>query len=188
MEILVSISAALSNRALQEVLNRGKLDVRVVASRKISNTQYLFAYMNDEGDNVVCRATLAQAGLVANKYVLRKVEPLSTEETLWHVQKAFDKFDGAGTSLSAPPPLYSLIYPLSDLGVDRTPDLDDILRDWQERFGWMFDVDWASVDWASETVEVCLRDPSQKDAQMEHKLKETAFCCLQNYLRYRGKC
>ncbi|AXG66907.1 hypothetical protein HOU08_gp181 [Dickeya phage vB_DsoM_JA29] len=188
MEILVSISAALSNRALQEVLNRGKLDVRVVASRKISNTQYLFAYMNEDGDNVVCRATLAQAGLAANKYVLRKVEPLSTEETLWHVQKAFDKFDGAGTSLSSPPPLYSLIYPLSDLGVDRTPDLDDILRDWEARFSWMFNSRWVSVDWASETIEVCLHDPARQNAQMEGKMKEIVFCCLQNYLRYRGKC
>lgn len=187
MEIQFSLSASLSDRALQEVLNRGKLNVRVVASRKISNTQYLFAYINEDGDNIVCRATLAQAGLVSNKFILRKVEPLSTEETLWHVQKAFDKFDSAGKSLSAPPPLFSLIYPLSDLGVSLSPDLDDILRDWQRKFELALPVRWASVDWAAEKVEVCLVDPSRQDEQQNLETKEAVFICLKNYLRYRGK-
>lgn len=187
MEIFISISAALSDRALQEVLNRGKLDVRVIASRKVSNTQYLFAYMDENGDNIVCRATLAQAGLIANKYVLRKVEPLSKEETLWHVQKAFDKYDGAGKSLSSPPPLYSLVYPLADFGIQRTPDLDDIVRDWERRFKTMFDMRWASVNWEAESIEVCLTDPARQNRQLDDKMELVIGTCLKNYLHYRGK-
>jgi hypothetical protein len=188
MEISISLSANLSDRALQEVLNRGKLNVRVVASRKISNTLYLFAYINDDGDYVVCRATLAQAGLVANKFVLRKVEPLSTEETLWHVDKAFDKFDSAGKSLSAPPPLCSFIYPLSDFGIDKTPDLDDILRDWRAKFEVAIPLKWTGVDWNAETIEIRMEDPSCQDQRPVLGTKDAVFDCLQNYFRYRGKC
>lgn len=187
MKTFVSVSAALSDRALQEVLIRGKTDVRVVASRKMNNNTYLFAYINEDGDYVVCRASLSQAGLAQNKYVLRKVEPLSTVETLWHVQKAFDKYKGAGVSLSGPPPLYSLIYPLADFNLQKTPDLDNILRDWCDRFRPAIATRWACVDWRSDTVEVCLEDPSRQDEQQNLQTKEIVFSCLRNYFRYRGK-
>lgn len=187
MEIYISISAVLSDRALQDILIRGKQNVKVTASRKVSNTQYLFSFIDDNGENVVCRATLSQTSIVSNNFVLRKVEPLATVETLWHVQKTFDKYDRAGTSLSSPPPLYSLIYPLADFGIQRTPDLDDIVRDWQEKFKAHFNMRWASVDWRAETIEVSLQDPARQNMQLDNKMKETIGSCLNNYLKHRGK-
>lgn len=185
MKIVFSMSATLSDRALQDILAKKSAGIRVLASRKLSNTNYLFAVANEDGDYVVSRATLRQAGLVSNKFTLNKIEALATKQTLYEVQKFMDKFVGAGKSLSAPPPLYSLIYPLSDLGVDLTPDLDDKLRDWQEKFNDLLPMRWIATDPTRQTVEICLNDPSKQDEQQNLEDKNEVFICLRNYLIYR---
>ncbi|WOL24435.1 hypothetical protein fHeYen902_089c [Yersinia phage fHe-Yen9-02] len=165
MRISISLSAIqMSAQALTKIVGFRVLDHRLLRE---DNGIALYAFVaysqGDTGDYELKVAKLIRKGLATNSYKLKNIATIAENfQSVYEASSAMEKLNPTGefTSLSAPPPLSSFQFWLSDLGIKFSPELDMILNEWLNTQK-IARVQYACVDPRQNIIEVSLIDPSR---------------------------
>lgn len=151
--------------SLQKILSTPTYRPRVLACKMISgndrNCVYSFITANDDGDYVVNSVPLRRVSLVENGYAASgKITTYPrTYETMHDAFMIMESMRIGFKSVSGPPPLSSAMFSLNEFGVNPSPLIDDMLREWNSTQT-IAPLRYAVYNPQRNEIEVSFQDPS----------------------------
>ncbi|QYW03159.1 hypothetical protein pEaSNUABM14_00199 [Erwinia phage pEa_SNUABM_14] len=186
MEMYVSLSreVQMGLQALSAVLGVRALDHKLLSEEPgfVSYAYVAFA-SDDSGDYVVRIAKLRRQGISSNSYKVVQTSALKTKfSSVYNASMAMEKLgDNAVVSQSAPPPIQSAVFLLSDFKIQMTPGLQHVVDLWCDAQE-IAPLRYAVINPRTETVEVAFRDASAYNSDIIQKmLRDSLYAALGDY-------
>lgn len=186
MEIGISLSGP---QISAEVLTRA-VGFRVLDHRLLREDQGFAVYAfvcyseDDTGDYEVKLAKLRRQSLVGTTYKLSDVFTVAQDfQSVYDASKHMDSLNARGrfTSLSAPPPISSAVFFLSDFEIPIDPDLSIRLDAWVKAQK-ICPIRYAIVNPRNESIEVAFSDPSAYNSEIvQRMLRDSLYAALGDY-------
>lgn len=182
MKISIPIHAELEPEELTALLRESGHSQRAMYCKKTSMTRNgaTMTYAFITGEDVLFQATLIRTSLVSNTYKVSKLRSLGGFESMWHALQVYNKLKPV--SYSGGRPLQAIQYPLSMVGMQANPNLDQILYNWcntQE----VIPLTYAVYNPRDDAIELGLQDPNARNSSARMRVIErSVFSELKQYL------
>lgn len=186
MEIYVSLSreVQMSLQAFNTVLGVRALDHKLLSEEPgFVRYAYVAFASDDSGDYVVKIAKLRRQGLSTNSYKVVETATLKTKfSSVYNAAMAMEKLgDATVLSQSAPPPIQSAVFLLSDFKIQITPGLQHIVDLWCDAQE-IAPLRYAVINPRTESIEVAFRDASAYNSDIIQKLlRDSLYAALGDY-------
>ncbi|QZE56392.1 hypothetical protein pEaSNUABM40_00198 [Erwinia phage pEa_SNUABM_40] len=187
MEIYVSLSKAtqITAQALQSVVGFRVLDHRLLREDDGFAFYAFVTFMRDDsGDYELKIAKLIRKGLTTHSFKLSGLTTVSEGyQSIYDAAMAMERLNANGKfiSLSAPPPIQSLVFQLSDFKIQMTPELQDRVDTWC-KVQTICPLRYAVVNPRTDAIEVAFKDPSAHNSDIiGQMLRNSLYQALGDY-------
>lgn len=187
MEIFVSLAARshLDAQTLTKVVGFRVLDFRLLREQAGFAYYAFVAFATDDsGDYDLKVAKLRQQGLASNSYKLANITTIGEGyQSVHEASTAMDKLSPHAKfmSLSAPPPIQSATFPLTDFRIPVSPALQERVDSWVA-VQKIAPVRYAVVNPRLQAIEVAFRDPSAHNSDIvQDMLRDSLYRALGDY-------
>lgn len=175
MLISVSMTREMNERQLQKVLSVKNPTTRVLFSLAIKDTMstatYVYVTADDEGDYSIHQADLRLVSLTTRQYAVKQDRELESGlQSLWEAKQRISRMKG-GKSLSGGRPLQAITFPLSMLGMQGNPNLEQVLYNWCHTQD-IIPLRYASYDQDRDCIELGLVDPGARNSSVRMRIIE----------------
>lgn len=182
MKITIPLNAELYPEELTELLRASGHNIRAAYCKKTSSSAngstMTYAFVSTE--DMLFQATLIRVSLTSNTYKVSKLRSLGGFESMWHALQHYNKL--RPISHSGGRPLQAILYPLSMVGMQANPNLDQILYNWcntQE----VIPLTYAVYNPREDAIELGLQDPNARNSSARMRVIErSVFSELKKYL------
>lgn len=184
MAIAISLSKELTPKLLQKVLSVGNPTIRVLDSRCLKDgpkeSIYLYVTADESGDYTVSQVYLGRKSLTSNDFFVRSDRELETGlQSLWEAHQRLSK---AHSSVSGARPMRAMIFPLSMMGMQFHPNLEQIIFNWGNTQD-IIPLTYATYNPRIDAIELGLQDPGARNTSVRMRIMEQGiFSELKAYL------
>ncbi|QZE56058.1 hypothetical protein pEaSNUABM52_00200 [Erwinia phage pEp_SNUABM_52] len=186
MKIFVSLAATQMNaQALTKVVGFRVLDHRLLRE---DNGVALYAFVSyaqgDTGDYEVQVAQLIRKGLSTNSYKLKNITSIADNfQSVFDASTTMEKLSPTGKfmSLSAPPPIQSAVFQLTDFKIPFSAGLQDRVDSWGRCQG-IAPIRYAVVNPRTLAIEVAFQDASAHNSDIiQNMMRDSLYAALGDY-------
>ena len=187
MLISISMTKQMRLTQFQDILKptlkgRRVLNAQLIGNRGANET-YVYLVADEDGYYDLRRAELSRKALTSNTYVLEKDSVIETGiETLWHAHQIIKRMRGVGVSLSGARPMASVSFPLSMIGLQASPNLEQVIYNWGLEQD-IVPLRYAVYNPRSDAFELSLEVPNARNSGTRMRIIEQGlFSALKQYL------
>lgn len=187
MQIFVSLSKGpqVTAQALSSVVGFRVLDHRLLRETDgISFYAFVAFATDDSGDYDLKIAKLIRKGLSTHSFKLADIKTVGEGyQSVYDASMAMERLDTKGkyNSLSAPPPIQSVVFTLADFQIPITPDLQPRIDAWCEAQT-ICPLRYAVVNPRTDSIEVAFKDASAHNSDIiEQMLRNSLYQALGDY-------
>lgn len=184
MLVSISLNREMTGAQLQKLLNAKGDDRRVLMSRLISDDKrgavYLYVTADEAGDYTVNQVHLGSRSLIERDYFVKADRVLETGlQSMWEAKTRMVK---SRASLSGAKPIQAITFPLSVMGLQFHPNLEQIVYNWGKTQD-IVPINYATYNPREDAIELSLQDPGARNSSVRMRIIEQGlFTELKKYL------
>ncbi len=181
MKITIPLKAEMTPEELTALLGN---NVKVAYCKRTSNAgsrqTYAYTAFNSDGDVILNQVTLIRTSLTSNTFRPSRVMNLGTYDTMWHALQVYNNL--RPVSHSGGRPLQAINFPLSMIGLQFNPNLEQILYNWG-RTQEIIPIYYCTYNPRNDSIELSLQDPNARNSSERMRvIEQGVFTELKRYL------